>query len=51
MKRISNFVDFKSDAFDVSYVLDESEGKGLSTFEQVCLEEGIQFSDDDELNE
>ena len=51
MKRISNFVDFKSDAFDVSYVLDESEGRGLSTFEQVCLEEGIQFSDEDELNE
>jgi hypothetical protein len=51
MKRISNFVDFKSDAFDVSYVLDESEGRGLSTFEQVCLEEGIQFSDSEELNE
>jgi hypothetical protein len=51
MKKISNFTDFKGQNFEPSYILDESEGRGLSTFEQVCLEEGIQFSDLDELNE
>lgn len=56
MKRISNFGNFKlnesqTDDFEIDYSLDENEGSGLSHFEEACLEEGIDFSDYNSLNE
>jgi hypothetical protein len=56
MKRISKFTDFSlnnlaTSDVEIDYTLDESEGKGLSSFEQICLEEGIEFQEDQNLNE
>jgi hypothetical protein len=56
MNRISKFTDFKTgklntEDFEIDYTLDESEGNGLSSFEQICLEEGIEFQKGQILNE